>query len=140
MVIEKLAERRNRLLLINAAAFVIWQASSFGPHLAGRPAAPILIVVSLAAFVGWAWTLTTLLRPLGDARTQAALNDELTHQHRQQALLAGYWAMLICAAGAIVVTSVAPISPVLTLRALVVVGVAAPLVRFVILERRVGGE
>ena len=43
------------------------------------------------------------------------------------------------AAAAMTAVTLAPVSPVLALRAVVAVGVAAPLIRFVMLERRVGG-
>jgi hypothetical protein len=140
MLTEKLAARRNRLLLLNAVAFVIWQAASFGPHLAGRRAAPAVITAGIVGFALWAGTLRLLLQPLGDDRTQAALNDELTQRHRQQALLAGYWTMLLCAAAATVLISFVPVSPAIALRTLVIVGVAVPIIRFVALERRLGGE
>src|SRR5262245_51240586 len=109
MVIEKLAERRNRLLLINAASFVVWQASAYGKHVADWPGVPVFVTVSISAFVIWAWSLRAVMRPVGDARTQAALNDELTQQHRQQAMLAGYWAMLLGAAAASSLPSLAGI-------------------------------
>jgi hypothetical protein len=48
--------------------------------------------------------------------------------------------MLLTAAGALAATSLFPIPAVLALRVVVVVGVAAPLVRFVVLERRVDGK
>lgn len=135
MSTEQLADRRNRLLVFNAAAFVIWQAATFGPHLAGRAIAPTIIVLGLAGFVAWAWTLIVLLRPVGDARARAALDDELTRHHRLQAMLAGYWAMLATAAGALALVSVVPVPAILVVRVVVVVGVTAPLLRFVVLER-----
>jgi hypothetical protein len=140
MSTEQLANRRNRLLVLNAAAFVIWQAATFGPHLAGRSIAPTVIVLGLAGFVAWAWTLIVLMRPVADARVRAALNDELTRHHQRQAMLAGYWAMLGTAVGALAVASLVPIPAILVVRVIVVVGVAAPLLRFVVLERSDVGE
>jgi hypothetical protein len=137
---EVLARRRNRLLVVNATGFVIWQAGSFGPHLAGRPAAPLIIGIGLVGFVLWALSLALLWRPVGDARSRAALDDELTRHHWLQSMLAGYWVMLGVAAAGLAVTSLVAIPAVLVLRMLVVVGVAAPLLRFVVLERSVGGE
>jgi hypothetical protein len=140
MSTEQLAERRNRLLVLNAASFVVWQAATFGPHLSGRAVAPLVIVVGLLGFVAWAWTIVILLRPVGDARTRAALNDELSRHHWRRAVLAGYWAMLATAAGALAFVSLVPVPAILALRVIVVVGVAAPLLRFVVLERGDAGE
>jgi hypothetical protein len=130
---EQLAERRNRLFVFNAAAFVIWQAATFGPHLAGRAIAPAIIVLGLVGFVAWAWTLIVLLRPVGDARTRAALDDELTRHRRLQAMLG-------TAAGALAIVSLVPVPAILALRVVIVVGVTAPLLRFVVLERGDAGE
>ena len=135
---EAIARRRNRLLVVNAVAFVVWQLGSFGPHLVGRPGTPVVIAVGLAAFLAWMVSLVLLLRPTADARTRDVLDDELTRHHRQRAMLAGYWVMLVVAAGAVVVSTLVPSSAVLLLRAVVALGVAAPLLRFVALERGVG--
>jgi hypothetical protein len=133
------ARKRNRLLILNAVGFVVWQAGMFGPHLIGRPEAPVVIVVGLGGFLVWVASLIVLLRAPADARTREVLDDELTRHNRQRAMLAGYWLMLATAAGAMTVAALAPDSALLALRAVVVVGVAAPLIRFVVLERRVGG-
>ena len=98
-----------------------------------------MIVVGLGGFLVWAASLVMLLRAPADARTREVLDDELTRHNRQRAMLAGYWLMLATAAGAVTVATLAPGSALLALRAVVVVGVAAPLIRFVVLERRVGG-
>jgi predicted membrane protein len=136
---DSAARRRDRLLLLNAVGFVVWQAGMFGPHLIGSRNAPGVIVVGLGGFLLWAISLVLLLRSPSDARVRQVLDDELTQHHRHRAMLTGYWLMLATAAGAMTLAAVAPTSAVLALRAVVVVGVAAPLIRFVILERRVGG-
>ena len=133
------ARRRNRLLILNAVGFVVWQAGMFGPHLIGRPEAPAVIAVGLGGFLAWVVSLILLLRAPADPRTREVLDDELTRHNRQRAMLAGYWLMLVTAAGAVTVATLAPASALLALRAVVAIGVAAPLIRFVILERRVGG-
>lgn len=140
MNIDTLAARRNRLLVGNACGFLIWQACTFGPHLAGHGVAPLIIVFGIAGFLLWGVTLWQLLRPIPDARTRAALDDELTRHHQQRAMLAGYWAMLLTAAAALAVASFMPLASLLVLRVLIAVGVAAPLLRFVVLERAGGGE
>ena len=140
METEGLARRRNRLLILNATGFVLWQASSFGPYLAGRPGAPLVVVIGLAAFVLWAVSFALILRPVADARTRAALDDELTRHHQLQAFLSGYWAMLFAAAAGLALSSFVPLPALLVLRVLVIIGVAAPLLRFVVLERRVGDD
>jgi hypothetical protein len=133
------ARKRNRLLILNAAGFIVWQTGMFGPHLIGRPDAPAVIVLGLGGFLVWMASLIVLLRAPADPRTREILDDELTRQNRQRAMLAGYWLMLVTATGAVTLASLAPGSALLALRAVVVVGVAAPLIRFVVLERRVGG-
>jgi hypothetical protein len=140
MELEAIVRRRNRLLVVNAVGFAVWQLGSFGPHLVGRPDTPVVIAIGIAGFLAWMISLALLLRPTADARTRDVLDDELTRHHRQRAMLAGYWVMLVVAAGAVVVSTLAPDSAALALRAIVAVGVAAPLLRFVALERGVGGE
>ena len=137
---EELARRRNRLLIFNATGFVIWQAGSFGPHLAGRPSAPLIIAIGLAGFVMWGLSLALLWRPIGDARSRAALDDELTRHHWLQSMVAGYWVVLGVSAVGLAVTSLVAIPAALVLRVLVVIGVAVPLLRFVVLERSVARD
>jgi hypothetical protein len=140
METDGLARRRNRLVVLNATGFVLWQASSFQPHLAGPSGTQVIVAIGLAAFALWAVSFALLLRPVADARSRAVLDDELTRHNQLQAFLAGYWAMLFLAAAGLALTSFVPLPAVLVLRVLVIVGVAAPLLRFVVLERRVGGD
>ena len=99
----------------------------------------MLIAVSFLGFGVWIASLVKLLRPAPDARTAAVLDDELTRHNRHRAFTAGYWLMLVTAAGALLLGTLVPLPLEITLRVLLVVGVAAPLLRFVVLEARDGG-
>lgn len=137
---ETAANARNRLMVLNACGFVVWQLGSFGPGLAGRVATPFVIVLGLAGFAVWIVSLVRLLRATPDPRTRVVLDDELTRHNRQRSVLVGYWLMLTTAAGALALASVMSVPAIHALRAVIVVGVAGPLLRFVYLERSVGGD
>src|SRR4249920_2099590 len=132
---DLLAARRRRQLVVNAIAFALWQVCLYGPHLAGKALAPVLITVGLLAFAAWAGSLLLLLRRNADWRTTRMLDDELTRQNAGRSFQFGYWVLLLTAACALPLAMFVTLPAVAVLRVLVIVGVAAPILRFVVLER-----
>lgn len=139
-MLERIAARRNRLLVLNAFGFIVWQVASFGPHLANLWSAPAVIALGLVGFGVWAWTLVLLLRRIPDPHVRAVLDDELSRHHWQRSMQAGYWSMLMTAAVGLAITSLVPVAAVHALRAMVALGVAVPLLRFARLERAGGDD
>jgi ABC-type spermidine/putrescine transport system permease subunit I len=132
---DLLAARRRRLLVVNAFAFGTWQVALYGPNLAGKALAPVLITIGLLGFAAWAGSLFLVLRRPADPRTSRVLDDELTRQNAGRSFQFGYWALLLTAACALPLAMFVDLPTTAVLRALVIVGVASPILRFVVLER-----
>jgi len=132
---DLLAAKRRRQLVVNAIAFAVWQVCLYGPHLAGEALAPVLITLGILGFAAWAGSLLLLLRRTADWRTSRMLDDELTRQNAGRSFQFGYWVLLIAAACALSVAMFVTLPAVAVLRVLVIVGVATPILRFVVLER-----
>lgn len=137
---DRLAEQRRRLLIVTAIGFVAWQAPlsdrvqamSDGvfsiANIVSAGGFFVCAAVLLILFFGWA-------RGVKDRKAQAVLEDELTRHNRAQALAAGFWSMLLAAAGMFALSLFYSIGGAEAAHLLITVGVAAPLLRFAFLER-----
>ena len=135
--IEHHEKRRIGLLLVSAAAFAAWQATELSvlrPQFSAGPAG----LVAPVAIILWIITLVALIRRPAEARLRAQLEDELTRHNRLAAFNTGYWAAMVCVAVGLMVAGRTDIPAVDIVRAILVVGVAAPLVRFALLEAGLG--
>ena len=136
--IERLAQRRRILLMVSAGAFLAWQIplmDSFSQWQAGSAS-----LISLAGFLIWAAALIAVFvwgRAAGvrDPDARAALEDELTQANRARAFSFAYWVMLVGAAGLLALSQFQPVTATEVAHIIVVLGVAAPLFRFALLER-----
>jgi hypothetical protein len=121
------------LVLFGAAA-----ATSFSEMTQGS--ARLVDVVRLVGFLALALLLsiraTTSFSLLG---RNPVLDDELTRANRASAARAGYWAMIIGNAAALVGSMLTPISLVAVAPLLIAMGAAAAALRFAVLERRGNG-
>lgn len=135
--IEHHEKRRIGLLLLSAAAFAVWQATeltALRPQFADGAAG----LVAPVAIILWIISLVALVRRPAQARLRAQMEDELTRHNRLVAFNTGYWAAMICAAVGLVLASRTGLPAVDIVRAILVVGVAAPLIRFALLEAGLG--
>jgi uncharacterized membrane protein len=90
--------------------------------------------------LAWGAGLLTLLVTGGltrrDQRVREILEDELTKAHRRNALMSGFWVMLIAVAVIYAVSLFTPIAFNQVAPILLVAAVAVPALRFALLERR----
>lgn len=134
--IERSQHRRLLLLSVSAIAFLIWVSSDAWPVAPGTRRAVELICA--AAFLVWIVSLIAMLSS-GVTRNQvvrAAMNDELAVAHRRSALMFGYWVLIALLAALYTWSFFSPIAVREVAPLLLAVAVAAPILRFVALERR----
>jgi hypothetical protein len=133
---ERLARRRQWLLLGAAAGFTAWQAAFLFPK--ARPGfATLLSLPGFALFfvsfgAMWFWAKAASDGGVGDS-----LEDEMTRHNRLLALAAGFWAMLSIGALLLAAAPFVPVDASQAARLVLIGGVAVPLVRFAMLERLV---
>ncbi|NTZ42203.1 hypothetical protein G7A66_03660 [Altererythrobacter sp. SALINAS58] len=90
--------------------------------------------LSASAVTLWTVTLVALLAP-AFTRERTTVEDELTRRNRRTAFNWGYWIFIVCAILALFAASntTAPADDLL--RAVLIVGVSAPVIRFAVMER-----
>ena len=138
---ERIQRRRIGLMTAVAALFVIWQAIFLlSPHpdigrggLAGNWDETLMNLVFSGVLLALIGTGGALRK---SKAIRALLDDESTLAHRQSALAVGYWAAMVATVGVYAYALVAPVRLVDALHIVLSLGVAAPLARFVQLERR----
>jgi hypothetical protein len=139
---ERLGRRRARMLPVLAVIFIAQQASFFASENEASAnhvrtvdqvkvgAWVVLSAVLLAAlYTGGFW-----LRPKA---VRALMDDEITRAHRASALSLGFLVTMIGAIGLYFVDMVEPMQSRVAIHLIVTFGIAAALVRFGMLERRV---
>jgi hypothetical protein len=131
---DMLARRRQWHLLGIALGFSIWQLPPLAGRLLPRSASlPVslagflLFFVSLGAFGLW-------MRQVREAGAAAAVDDELTRHNRLVAFNAGFWAMLVLAAGLLLAAQFVAFRAADAAHLILVAGVVAPALRFAFLE------
>jgi hypothetical protein len=136
-----LARRRQGLLVAAALGYLVWQLSRMVLALApGRVPGAALLVVSLIGFLVFVTALAGVFLWAKQARGRAALEDEITRHNRLAAFAAGFWAMLLVAAALFAAGQFLVFPGAEAARLVMIVGVAAPLLRFAFLERETAGE
>ncbi|HEX2811331.1 MAG TPA: hypothetical protein VHO04_01515 [Sphingopyxis sp.] len=133
---ERLTARRARIATVMALLFLTSLASSLGTDVpASRPE-----TIKLAAWVVWAAALLFLLAAGGGllrgASVRALMNDETTIANRRDAMIKGFWAMIVTAFALYALSWFEDFPTRETLRLMISAGVACAVLRFGILERR----
>lgn len=135
--IDKLTSWRAGLMLVSGVAFALWQATEFGQVRALDN--PLLRGLAAGAVTLWICATAALLLPMF-SRHLSSLEDELSRHNRLAALGLGYWVMLLGTAGALVLASRTAIPAIDLVRLMLIAGVAAPLIRFGLMERAAPDE
>lgn len=136
---DRLARRRNGLMLTFGGSWFVWQALQFEPvrkafgfslgTMAVITASGIVIWgVSLAAFVVWCVQMRR------DRRLKGMMSDELTRAHSARAMVTGYWVLTIGVAVATILMAAKALEPMAIMEMLCML-TFAPILRFVWLER-----
>ncbi|MEY4269145.1 MAG: hypothetical protein RLZZ58_361 [Pseudomonadota bacterium] len=133
---ERLTKRRARVSTVLAVFFLGSMATSLGTDVpASRPE-----TLKLAAWIVWAAALLFLLAVGGglfrSKAVRALMNDDTTVANRRDAMVAGFWAMIMTAFALYALTFFEDVSARETLRLMLSAGVATAVLRFGILERR----
>jgi hypothetical protein len=131
---DMLARRRQRLLVIAAFGYLLWQLAWLALAIGARPG-PALLAARLAGFLIFAGALGAIFVWAKAARCRAALDDEMTRHNRLRAFTAGFWAMLIAAAALFAAGQFVAIPGAEAARMVMIAGVVVPLLRFALLER-----
>lgn len=138
--IEDLQSRRNRLLMMTALLFLLWQGGTLVAELLqpGQPLLPFMLLAATCGGIGWIVVgIATVFygRRIASARAAGVLNDERTEDNKNRATRFAYVSMIVVIAllfAASILTDM-PAQPVI--RAMLIVAVVAPLLSFVWYER-----
>lgn len=131
--IETYSRRRVLLLLLNAIAFCVWQVTQLSPVADAFRTAPLAYVAPVSILV-WFGTLLGLVVKPAARRMRDQLEDELTQHNRRTAFTWAYWAVMLATAAGLVLASQRAVPAIDIVRAILMIGVATPLVRFALME------
>jgi hypothetical protein len=139
---ERLGRRRARLLPMLAVLFIAQQTSFFASeqeagaklvrtvdHVKVGAWVVLSLVLLAALYTGGFWLRRRAVRTLMD--------DEVTRAHRASALSLGYLVTILGAIALYFLDMIEPMSSRVAIHLIVTIGIAAALVRFGMLERRV---
>ena len=130
--VDQISRGRVGFLILNGLAFAAWQATEIG-RVREAFDGPMLSIVNGSALALWTFTLVAVLVPFF-TRPKIEVEDELTRQNRHKAFIWGYWVTIASAIIALFVASNLAVPPDDLLRLVLVIGVAAPILRFAIME------
>jgi hypothetical protein len=134
---EKVERRRGWLLLIAAAGFILWQAGELSTVKQGLAESGLAMMTPIG-IVMWIGAGAALLVPPRGQRLRAMLEDERIRLNRLVALSWGYSAMILAAFAGISLGTREWIGAEDLARLVLIVGVAAPLIPLILLDRRAG--
>lgn len=147
--ITKLIRQRDRTLSIAAFSFVIWQGGQLLQDLAGEQgwAGSQLDLAILFTILGGAigWVLASLMfltyaSRVSREKAQPIIQDELYCRQQRMSVRAGYMALIASIAALLAADLVIEFSAGIAIRALLIIGIAVPLVTFVLLSAGSGGD
>ena len=130
--IDQISRRRPGLLLTGAMAFAIWQATEIG-FVREAADGTTLRLVAPAAILFWICSMVPLLAPALKG-SERRVEDELTRHNRWTAFNWGYWFMILAGFAALAAATRSSLPAVDLIRLMLVGGVAAPMIRFALLE------
>ena len=138
---ERLGRRRARVLPVLAILFLTQQLSFFLSE--NERSSEVIRSVDHVKFGAWLVLSLVLLAALYTGgfwfRPRAVrdlMNDEITRQHRAQALSLGFLVAMLTAIALYVVDMAEPVGTRVAIHVVVTLGIGAALIRFGTLERR----
>ena len=138
---ERLGRRRARVLPVLAILFLTQQASFFASetertgavirsvdHVKFGAWLMLSLVLLAALYTGGFWFHSRVVRNL--------MNDDITREHRAQALSLGFLIAMLTAIALYVIDMAEPVATRVAIHVVVTLGIGAALIRFGTLERR----
>jgi len=135
--ISRLQRKRNMVLLLAGASFLVWQGATLGIDLAdatswsepvGLFGLQIALIIGAIAWAGAMLLLVSYQRAVQWAGACSVLQDELFLQNRARATMYGFAGMIAGAALLLAAATFIEFSAVIAIRALLIIGVFIPLV------------
>lgn len=142
--VSKLIRQRDRVLTLAAVSFVFWQGAQLAQNIVqegGWELGPFNLVVQLvllAGALGWAGASLLFLlyaSRVQRTRTQSVIQDELFCHNQRIAIRFGFMALIAATSLLLAADLLIDFSATVALRALLIIGITAPLVTFLILGR-----
>ena len=138
--VERLQKRRTRILFVQALLFLVWQLNYFAKVPVSAEHLRTVETFKISAYVVWSIAIMFVLGTGGGfvfgRDVRHILNDEVTRDHRRQALVAGFWSSMAACLALYVTAWFEPLSAFTVIHYILTAGVGMALLRFVILERR----
>lgn len=131
--VDQISRQRTGFLLLNGIAFAAWQTTEIR-HLEEVLSGGAISILGRSAVILWVCTLVALFVPVV-SRQKIIFEDELTRQNRLVAFGWGYWVVIASGVIALFVASNTTVEATDLLRLILIVGVAAPIIRFATMER-----
>ena len=136
---DRLARRRNTLMLSYAGVWLVWQVLQFEPvRQAFGFSVATMEAISGIGIAFWGASLAMFLiwcvRIRRDRRLKGMMTDELTRLHSLRAMVAGYWALTIGVAATTILLAAKILAP-MTVMEMLCMLTFVPILRFVQLER-----
>ena len=138
---ERLGRRRARMLPVLAILFLTQQLSFFLSE--NERSSEVIRNVDHVKFGAWLVLSLVLLAALYTGgfwfrarEVRDLMNDEITRQHRAQALSLGFLVAMLTAIALYVVDMAEPVGTRVAIHVVVTLGIGAALIRFGTLERR----
>ncbi|OLF75309.1 hypothetical protein AWH62_05675 [Maricaulis sp. W15] len=142
--VSKLIRQRDRVLALAAVSFLFWQGAQLAENIVeegGWDLGPYELVVQLvlvAGALGWAGASFLFLLYANRVRrseTQSVIQDELFCHNQRIAIRCGFVALIGATSVLLAADLFIGFSATIALRALLITGITAPLVTFLILGR-----
>jgi hypothetical protein len=136
---DRMARRRDGLMLLFAGSWFVWQVLQFEPvRRAFGFSLQTMEVIAASGLVIWGTTLVLLVawcvRLRRDRRLRGMMGDELTRLNSARSMVAGYWALTLGVAVAIIAMAAKLLEPMAIMEMLCML-TFVPILRFVWLER-----
>jgi hypothetical protein len=147
--ITRLIRQRNRTLALAAMSFVIWQGGQLADEIVkahawgGDPQDLVIVFSILVGAVGWAISSVLFLlyaSKVTRTKTQSIIQDELFCHHQRMAFRSGYLALIVSISALMALDLLVEFSASIAIRSLLIVGIAVPLVTFVLISGDAGEE
>ncbi len=141
--IDKLIRSRNRITLLTAITFAIWQGGQImtrlmNPEMAGYGFTVIANTAGALAFVAAALMTYMLQRRVKKERIAETLNDEWTEHVRAKAFQFGFSALMVSTILLYIASIYVQLPAQSALQSLIVVGVVSTIFAFVWVEHKGG--